>query len=163
VPGQNRGAGPRTAIPGLLLATLPAVVLSKAVWNGLAFLAAVRWPGPSPQFADLSSLAHRPDLLFGVVLEVLSIKLTGQPLSPYEFVIGVVRFSTLVLLALALFRVFVQFRSRNLYMQVLAAIIVINLAENLFSASASTARYVLPSVIFGIPLVSQIVCESRVF
>lgn len=154
------GQGLRRTTVSLLLITLFSVILSRAAWELLALLGGATLPGPSADVADLSALANHISLVMGGVLQLFAIPDPRTAMPAIELALGLVRLSGLALFVWALGQQIVEMPKLSLYTQILVGIVVINLLENVASARGGSPRYLLPSLIFGIPLVSEVVYES---
>jgi hypothetical protein len=151
---------------GILIGlTVAVVILSKVVLAVIAMLGGARIPGPPTAFVALAGLENNAYLFLQSLLELFAVRLFGQPVASLASLIGLIHLSALMLFGAAFYHYARRFLSESLYVQLPVTILALNVVENLFSNAVrpGTTRYLTPLLLFGIPLVTRFVFESRLF
>jgi hypothetical protein len=157
--------GPQRQPVALLIATLASVILSKAALALTTMMGGALIPGPPTAFQQFALLENNLSLTAQGILELFAVEIFGQPVISLASAIGLVHLSGLILCAAAVYHYARRMGTETWLTQLLVAIVLFNIVENLLSSAVrpGTTRYLSPILIFGIPLVGRFVLESEIF
>jgi hypothetical protein len=149
--------GTRRTSARLLLTVLASVVCAVAALALVRQLGGPRVPGPAAVPIGLSEFGPHMRVVLAAALKLFAVPSHEALVAPPGFMTDLVHAIALIMFVLVLGWVIRHFARQSLYVQVLAAMVLVNVLENVASARGGTVRYLLPALIFGIPLVSHVV------
>ncbi len=147
----------------LISATAASVLVSRGLIWLLRQVGGAVWLGPSAVFVSPQALVGNVASVLGAILELFAVHLPEASAAPSAWAIDLVHLLGLLLFSAVVLNAIRRVKSLDLFTQILAAIVVVNLLENVLSTRAGSARYLAPSLIFGIVLVSRALYDWTLF
>ncbi len=158
--------GPKRTFILLLITTCICVLFSKGILKVIEISGGFTVPGignSELRFVEFSSLGNSFNLFFYGLLDLFGVDLFGKAVYSLDTVFGLIHLGGLCLFLLTLYVGIKKIGKQTFESQIMIVAILMNLLEYLFGSVAidrTTVRYLVPSLLFGIILITSFVNEN---